>query len=282
MTRRRSTGPSRSASASAPRSACTRSTCFARCRFISRSEDRRLVQDVYDTCHIAHRWHCQTFYEGRFYLCSRPIFTNSYLDKVGVQGTGFPPTGRHTDPRAGLRRTGCWRCCSGVSRWRRAATAWVPSAGGKLGASFRLASARRRAAGRTRCRADRPPASAVRQDLAASLAAPAADAGPAQRGGAGAALSQPQPIDGETCHGAGVTSSSSTSVAPTSAAPSTTRPPAPWSARCGAPTCNYPHPAGERCALPCFGRRWTRRPRSAMTSPMVPHPRPWSWAGRDR
>ncbi len=51
--------------------------------------DRRLVQDVYDTCHIAHRWHCQTFYEGRFYLCSRPIFTNRYLDKVGVRAPDF-------------------------------------------------------------------------------------------------------------------------------------------------------------------------------------------------
>ena len=30
--------------------------------------DRALVQEVYDSCHIAHRWYCQTFYEGRFYL----------------------------------------------------------------------------------------------------------------------------------------------------------------------------------------------------------------------
>jgi organic radical activating enzyme len=52
-------------------------------------DDRRLAQDVYDTCHIAHRWYCQTFYEGRFYLCSRPIFTNSYLGKLGTSAPDF-------------------------------------------------------------------------------------------------------------------------------------------------------------------------------------------------
>jgi hypothetical protein len=52
-------------------------------------EDPALVQDVYDTCQIAHQWHCQTFYEGRFYLCSRPIFTNAYLGKLGVQAPDF-------------------------------------------------------------------------------------------------------------------------------------------------------------------------------------------------
>lgn len=52
-------------------------------------EEPGLVQDVYDTCHIAHRWHCQTFYEGRFYLCSRPIFTNAYLAKLGVEAPDF-------------------------------------------------------------------------------------------------------------------------------------------------------------------------------------------------
>src|SRR3954451_24214088 len=30
--------------------------------------DRALVQEVYNSCHIAHRWYCQTFYEGRLYL----------------------------------------------------------------------------------------------------------------------------------------------------------------------------------------------------------------------
>jgi organic radical activating enzyme len=51
--------------------------------------DRALVQEVYDSCHIAHRWYCQTFYEGRFYLCSRPIFTNAYLAKLGVEAPDF-------------------------------------------------------------------------------------------------------------------------------------------------------------------------------------------------
>ncbi len=41
--------------------------------------DDRLLQQVFDSCQIAHTWYCQTFYEGRFYLCSRPLFTESYL-----------------------------------------------------------------------------------------------------------------------------------------------------------------------------------------------------------
>lgn len=46
--------------------------------------DRETLQDLYDTCQIAHSWYCQTFYEGVFYLCSRPIFTNAYLEKKGL------------------------------------------------------------------------------------------------------------------------------------------------------------------------------------------------------
>lgn len=52
-------------------------------------EDKGLVQGIYDTCDIAHRWYCQTFYEGRFYLCSRPLFTGPYLKKLGVPAPDF-------------------------------------------------------------------------------------------------------------------------------------------------------------------------------------------------
>lgn len=48
-----------------------------------------LTQDVFDTCEIAHRWYCQTFYEGRFYLCSRPLFTRAYLNKLGGDAADF-------------------------------------------------------------------------------------------------------------------------------------------------------------------------------------------------
>ena len=41
--------------------------------------DPDLVVDVYQTCQIAHSWYCQTFLDGRFYLCSRPLFTAAYL-----------------------------------------------------------------------------------------------------------------------------------------------------------------------------------------------------------
>lgn len=51
--------------------------------------EAELTQAVFDTCEIAHRWYCQTFYEGRFYLCSRPLFTRAYLDKLGANPVDF-------------------------------------------------------------------------------------------------------------------------------------------------------------------------------------------------
>jgi len=45
-------------------------------------QDAALVDDIYRTCMIAHTWFCQTFYDGHFYLCSRPIFTDQYLQKI--------------------------------------------------------------------------------------------------------------------------------------------------------------------------------------------------------
>ncbi|TML96353.1 MAG: 4Fe-4S cluster-binding domain-containing protein, partial [Actinobacteria bacterium] len=50
-----------------------------------RTADARLVKDIYDTCQLAHSWHCQTFYEGYFYLCSRPTLTARYLEQRGVE-----------------------------------------------------------------------------------------------------------------------------------------------------------------------------------------------------
>jgi organic radical activating enzyme len=45
--------------------------------------DAAFVEDIFNSCLIAHTWSCQTFYAGFFYLCSRPIYTDSYLQKRG-------------------------------------------------------------------------------------------------------------------------------------------------------------------------------------------------------
>jgi organic radical activating enzyme len=47
-------------------------------------EDARLVNDLYRSCQIAHSWYCQTFADGWFYLCSRPLFTDAYLELKGA------------------------------------------------------------------------------------------------------------------------------------------------------------------------------------------------------
>lgn len=51
--------------------------------------DSDLLQDLYDTCQIAHSWYCQTFAEGRFYLCSRPLYTGAYLESRGIPAPDF-------------------------------------------------------------------------------------------------------------------------------------------------------------------------------------------------
>lgn len=48
-------------------------------------EDKVLLDQIYKTCQIAHSWYCQTFYDGHFYLCSRPLFTNPYLEHKGLK-----------------------------------------------------------------------------------------------------------------------------------------------------------------------------------------------------
>ena len=51
--------------------------------------DESVVTAIFDSCLIAHTWSCQTFYEGFFYLCSRPIYTDSYLQKLGAPPGNF-------------------------------------------------------------------------------------------------------------------------------------------------------------------------------------------------
>ena len=86
--------------------------------------------DVFKSCLIAHSWYCQTFYEGRFYLCSRPLFTAPWVRARG----GAPPDYRALDGldlhapallprlRAYLARTepleACKRCAGTVGERR--------------------------------------------------------------------------------------------------------------------------------------------------------------------
>jgi hypothetical protein len=51
--------------------------------------DDRLVNSIYKTCEIAHVYYSQTFQDGRFYLCSRPLVSQSYLNKVGITAPDF-------------------------------------------------------------------------------------------------------------------------------------------------------------------------------------------------
>jgi GTP 3',8-cyclase len=57
---------------------------FRRMQVPERISDESFVRTIFNSCLIAHTWSCQTFYEGFFYLCSRPIYTDSYLQKVGA------------------------------------------------------------------------------------------------------------------------------------------------------------------------------------------------------
>jgi organic radical activating enzyme len=42
-------------------------------------DDPQLLDGIFRSCLIAHAWSCQTIYDGSFYLCSRPIYTDTYL-----------------------------------------------------------------------------------------------------------------------------------------------------------------------------------------------------------
>jgi hypothetical protein len=48
-------------------------------------DDPELLSGVYRSCQIAHAWYCQTFLDGRFYLCSRPLFTEAFLQGRGQE-----------------------------------------------------------------------------------------------------------------------------------------------------------------------------------------------------
>lgn len=41
------------------------------------TNNSRLTGQVYRSCQIAHSWYCQTFFDGMFYLCSRPLVTRA-------------------------------------------------------------------------------------------------------------------------------------------------------------------------------------------------------------
>jgi hypothetical protein len=51
-----------------------------------------LTKEIFESCLIAHTWSCQTFYDGYFYLCSRPIYAAGYLEKFAQ-----PMNFRHVD-----------------------------------------------------------------------------------------------------------------------------------------------------------------------------------------
>ena len=52
-------------------------------------EDQQLLDGVFKSCLIAHTWACQAIYDGRFYLCSRPIYSDTYLAGFGQAPLGF-------------------------------------------------------------------------------------------------------------------------------------------------------------------------------------------------
>lgn len=62
---------------------------FRRMQVAGPIDDRRMVNDIYRSCMIAHTWYCQTFYDGQFYLCSRPVFAAAYLQRTGVPAPDF-------------------------------------------------------------------------------------------------------------------------------------------------------------------------------------------------
>jgi len=48
-------------------------------------DDPKLLDGIFKSCLIAHAWSCQTIYDGRFYLCSRPIYTDSFLTGISQE-----------------------------------------------------------------------------------------------------------------------------------------------------------------------------------------------------
>ncbi|MBD3170039.1 MAG: radical SAM protein [candidate division Zixibacteria bacterium] len=46
--------------------------------------DEQLVREIYQSCRIAHAYHCHTFYNGRYYKCAKPLFMKSYFSKIDL------------------------------------------------------------------------------------------------------------------------------------------------------------------------------------------------------
>ncbi len=96
--------------------------------------DEGLVDHIYRSCQIAHAWGCQTFLDGYFYLCSRPLFLGQYLALKGIhlghapqaEGVALHEDGLLERLQAYLHRTqplpSCRYCLGTVGRhgqWRR-------------------------------------------------------------------------------------------------------------------------------------------------------------------
>jgi len=71
------------------------------------------AQRVFTACQIAHDWSCQTFYEGRFYLCSRPLSTGRTLARKGRVAADFTALDGIDLRKPGLRE----RLRSYLARW---------------------------------------------------------------------------------------------------------------------------------------------------------------------
>lgn len=56
---------------------------------VDKATGSHLAQKIFDSCQIVHSWYCQTFFNGRFYLCSRPLSTQMYRQKKGLNSPDF-------------------------------------------------------------------------------------------------------------------------------------------------------------------------------------------------
>lgn len=54
------------------------------------TQDRRLVQRIYDTCTIAHEWRCHLVTDGHFYKCPHAYFLAKTLARPEAHGDGLP------------------------------------------------------------------------------------------------------------------------------------------------------------------------------------------------
>jgi organic radical activating enzyme len=61
---------------------------FRRMQSAHNDDDERTAQ-IFQSCLIAHTWSCQTFHDGSFFLCSRPIYTGQYLQRLGYDVADF-------------------------------------------------------------------------------------------------------------------------------------------------------------------------------------------------